>query len=392
MKDLNDAAFISLFKEAYQKCFGHPLSTALSETESRHLASQIFEVTGLVIGAKSLKNYSIYVTSHVEDRSENPSVATLDTLARYVLDAPYTTEVQRKDNEGSYPWWFQYKSDITLPGHEFRKRKISFPVMRLLAISGIVVFVLICMVLMIRVYQTKSDAYFKEAFRSVNEDVLTRNGWIIKDKDAEWWKKRYQRSGQLTLYTLRGDNWADSANSPVIKNLMLRELTSDCFVAEINLDEFLPLQNWQQAGILLLEDTTLSSKSVRLSIAYNDYFGGYKKPGEIIVQAINSNKNDLSKPEEIAHVPMLTFTPEQAKLVAQNMQRSALKIEKKGNHFRFLYSMGSRENFAFKEALSKDLDIEPKYIGIFALQGFVDKPQPIPAHIKYFSIMDTRCN
>jgi hypothetical protein len=270
MKDLNDAAFISLFKEAYQKCFGHPLSTALSETESRHLASQIFEVTGLVIGAKSLKNYSIYVTSHVEDRSENPSVATLDTLARYVLDAPYTTEVQRKDNEGSYPWWFQYKSDITLPGHEFRKRKISFPVMRLLAISGIVVFVLICMVLMIRVYQTKSDAYFKEAFRSVNEDVLTRNGWIIKDKDAEWWKKRYQRSGQLTLYTLRGDNWADSANSPVIKNLMLRELTSDCFVAEIHLDEFLPLQNWQQAGILLLEDTTLSSKSVRLSIAYND--------------------------------------------------------------------------------------------------------------------------
>jgi hypothetical protein len=89
---------------------------------------------------------------------------------------------------------------------------------------------------------------------------------------------------------------------------------------------------------------------------------------------------------------MLTFTPEQAKLVAQNMQRSALKIEKKGNHFRFLYSMGSRENFAFKEALSKDLDIEPKYIGIFALQGFVDKPQPIPAHIKYFSIMDTPCN
>ncbi|OKS85804.1 hypothetical protein [Mucilaginibacter polytrichastri] len=389
MRDLNDAAFISLFKEACQKCFGHPLEAPLSETESRHLASQIFELTGLVIDAESLKNYSIYVVNDLDDKSEHPPIATLDTLARYILNAPYSNDIQRKDNEGHYPWWFQYKSSLAVP--VIQPRKVSVPVIKLLAFVAFIVIIIVGAILMIRVYQKSSDNYFKEAFRTVNENVLTQNGWIIKDKDTTWWNKRYQRSGQLTLYMLPGDNWADSTHKPAIRNLLIRELTSDCFVAELRLDEFFPLQNRQQAGILLLEDSTLTSKSVRLSVAYNDYFNGYKKPNEIIIQAISSNPADLNKPEEIAHFPALTFTDEQAKLVSRNMQRSALKIEKNGNHFRFLYSMGQRENFAYKEVLSKDLDIQPKYIGIFAVQGFMEKPQPIPAHIKYFSIMDTRC-
>lgn len=100
MKDLNDAAFISLFKEACQKCFGHPLSEPLSETESRHLASQIFEATGLVIGAKSLKNYSIHVAGGADVRTENPSVATLDTLARYVANAPTSAKSSARIMKG----------------------------------------------------------------------------------------------------------------------------------------------------------------------------------------------------------------------------------------------------------------------------------------------------
>lgn len=394
MKDLNDAAFISLFKEACQKCFGHPLAEPLSETESRHLASQIFESTGLVIGAKSLKNYSIHVAGGSEVRTENPSVATLDTLARYVANAPYISEVQRKHNEGHYPYWFQYKSSMATPVAEPKNRRPNsdFSTTTIVAVIAIVVIIIAGAIIMTGVYKKKSNAFFKEAFRTVNENVLTSHGWMIKNKDTTWWKQRYQRPGQLTLYTLRGDNWADSANKPAIKNLLMRKLTSDCFVAELRLDEFTPLQNWQQAGILLLEDSTLNSKSVRLSIAYNDYFGGYKKPDEIIIQAITSDSTNLNKPEEIVHQPVLTFKHGQSNLASRNMLRSALRIVKNGDHFRFLYSTGVRDNFAYKEALSKDLNIKPKYIAIFALQGFVDKPKPIPAHIRFFSIMDTPCN
>lgn len=110
MKNLNKTVFIRLFKEACLKCFGFPLTSTLSEADSKLLSNTIFEHTGLVIGAKSIKNYSLYVLNTKDSKRENPSVATLDTLARYVLDAPYTDEIQRKNNESHYPYWFQYRS------------------------------------------------------------------------------------------------------------------------------------------------------------------------------------------------------------------------------------------------------------------------------------------
>lgn len=390
MKDLNDVAFISLFKDACQKCFGHPLDTPLSETESKHLGNQILEATGLVIGAKSLKNYSIHVVSDGLTRTENPSVATLDTLARYVLNAPYTNEIYRKDHEGHFPFWFQYKSKLAYP--DKIKYKRAYPIKSILIISGIILLAVSGMFLMIHTFKKASNVFYKDNFHNVNENVLIKDGWIIKDKDSAWWAKRNKKIGQLTLYTLRGDNWADSVNKPAIKNLLIRKLTSNCFVTEIHLENFVPLQNWQQAGILLLEDSTLNSKSMRMSIAYNDYFGGYRKPNEIIIQAITANSDDLTKPEEIVHLPVLTFEKGKTELVARNMLQSALKIIKNGKHFRLLYSAGARNNFAYKEALSKDLDFEPKYVGIFALQGFVDKPQPTPAPFKFFSVTDIPCN
>jgi len=59
--------------------------------------------------------------------------------------------------------------------------------------------------------------------------------------------------------------------------------------------------------------------------------------------------------------------------VITNLQKSALRIEKSGTHFRFLYATGQAENFAFKEIMIKDIVLYPKYIGIFALGGFVKR-------------------
>jgi uncharacterized short protein YbdD (DUF466 family) len=107
-KQINEA-FVHLFKDAHHKCFGHALKHALTETESRHFSNDIFETTGLVIGAKSIKNYSAYVASVKDARPENPSVATLDTFARYVMDAPYSNELERREKTSHYPYWFEYK-------------------------------------------------------------------------------------------------------------------------------------------------------------------------------------------------------------------------------------------------------------------------------------------
>src|SRR5258707_36127 len=111
MNNLDFSVFASLFRQACLKCFGHPLENTLTETESKLLYNRIFEKTGLMIGWKSLKNYSFFVLAE-PGKQENPSTATLDTLARYVLDAPYTNETDRKEKEPHFPYWYRYMEEF----------------------------------------------------------------------------------------------------------------------------------------------------------------------------------------------------------------------------------------------------------------------------------------
>jgi len=193
------------------------------------------------------------------------------------------------------------------------------------------------------------------------------------------------------LFTLRGDNWPDSSYQPAIKNLLLRKNTSDCFITEVHLSDFMPIQNWQQAGILLLEDTNFAGKSLRLSLLYNDFYGGFPKSRELIGQAIVSKGKDFSKPEEIAHQLIFKLDSINEELVKQNLQHFALRIEKQGTKFRLLFANGSMANSAFKEILSMDIDLQPKYIGLFALKGFADKANNMPAAFDFFSYVAERC-
>lgn len=393
MKNLDRPIFINLFKEACEKCFGSPLISALSESDSKLLSNNIFECTGLVIGAKSIKNYSLFVSdgNSKESRQENPSIATLDTFARYVLDAPYTDEIQRKNNESHYPYWFQYRNRFSSTVSKPKTIQINW--------KRIAIISFITLVIMIGLYAIKTltlknkNEYFTDNFNSVSNDSLAKKGWIIKSEDSTWWNKRNEKPGHLTLYTLTGDNWALGKNPARIKNLLLRKVTSDCFMVEIHLTNFIPKQNWQQAGLLLSEDSTFTGKMLRLSISYNDFFGGFVKPPEIIIQAISSSESGLqSKPEEIAHFSLFNIEQGKKNLVENNLAESALKVEKKGNHFRFLYSTASMESFTFKEVVSGDFNIHPKYISIFSIQGWAADGDYIPVYFDSFKLASIDCN
>lgn len=392
MNELNRTIFDALFRDACLKCFGFPLKTILTETDSKLLSAKIFESTGLVIGPKSIKNYSAFVlNNNKESRNENPSAATLDTLARYVLDAPYTDEIQRKDKESHFPYWFQYRSRFSDSYPDLHPKR---PVLNktFVFIATLLFATVIMLLFIVTLHQKSKNEIFSDNFNSVSADSLKKKGWIIRSMDTTWWKRRDELPGDLTLYTLKGDNWANNENAGEIKNLIIRKISSDCFMVEIHLTEFYPTANWQQAGIILSEDSTFKGKMIRLSISYNDFFGGYEKPPEIIIQGLSSTESGLkSKPEEFAHISLFSLESEKKDLAYKNLAKSALKIEKKGDHFRFLYSYGPTEGFAFKEAVNGDFDIQLRYVGIFAIQGWAPEEHQIPVHFESFTSISLPC-
>jgi len=390
MNSLDFSVFVSLFRQACLKCFGHALEDPLSETESKLLYNKIFGQTGLTIGWKSLKNYSIFVFAG-SDKQENPSTATLDTLARYVLDAPYTTEADRKEKEPHFPYWYRYMEEFLRKAPEASPEKVSSP-RRWIGASIVFVLLAAGIITLTWFYRSSSPVHFVDDFHTVQDDSLTASGWFVRAKDSTYWNRRGDHPGALTLYTLKGDNWPDPAATPVICNLMLHALPCDCWTLEVHLQDFIPRHNWQQAGILLLEDTSLSGKSMRVSFAYNDYNGGYPRSGTILIQAITSPGNGLDKPEEIAHVVLFhTDSRQRDTILEQSLAHSALRIEHRGGRFRILYADGVSETTSFKEVVSHEFGMKPRYAGLFALRGFVDSAEAIPARFRFFSLNCETC-
>ena len=383
-------AFVGLFKDACARCFGHPLDKPLSEPESRHLSNEIEEKTGLVVGWKSIKNYAVFVLSASPEKQENPSMATLDTLARYVYDAPPTSEIQRKRNEAHFAFWFRYLQQFPVdrieptPGLRRSQKKIRI----------VAVLALLALVMLVALYFLYPKQYsMVEEFQATDEEYLEDKGWVVLSKEPAYWERRAENPGQLTLFTLEGDNWTGKEQSPVIRNLLVQKIEGNCFSAEVHLSDFVPGENWQQAGLLLVEDTAFNGKCLRLSLSYNDFFGGYSKPGEIIIQAIASYGKQYQNVEEIAHHPLFTLDGKTGSgIISYNLKHSAVRLEKQDKTFRFLYSASPFENFSFKELVTYEFDMKPAFVGVFALKGFVDTASVVPVGVRFFRLDSRGCD
>jgi hypothetical protein len=385
---LDKQVFIALIKAIYLKCFGQSLECLLTEPESKHLSSEIEEHTGLVIGWKSLKNYTGFVLESVAGRNASPSHATLDTLARYVLNAPAISEINRKKQEPSFVYWFRYREQF-LANQEVPESNKKTPSGKLLLPLAALLALAIALSLLL----SRQDKSWEivEDFHSLHEKSLQERGWFLLSRDEDHWEKRDSIPGHLTLYTLEGDSWRSREHLPGIHNLLTRKIPKSGFSVEVHFSDFRPAENWQQAGLLIMEDTAYDGKSIRLSLAYNDFSGGYMMPGEIIVQAVSSYGRTHINVEEIAHNPLYVLDGEiEEEVISNNLKYSALRIEKYRHSLRFLYAASPLENFSFKELAVLDFDFEPRFAGIFGLKGFVDSTSVVPVPVRLFRLENLR--
>ncbi|GAB3944075.1 hypothetical protein GCM10028805_11210 [Spirosoma harenae] len=389
MDEFDRRVFSELLNAVVMKCFSHSLDNPLSEPESKHLSSEIEEATGLVIGWRSVKNYAAFVLNPTSAKQENPSTATLDTLARYVFDAPVTSEAERKKTGEHFPYWFRYREQmlpvqqVSVPQSTRSNRRLGFIVGATLILGSIIGFVW---------FRPADVVSFQDNFRAIDDASLRQNGWLVQHKNATYWNRRTENPGQLTLFTLKGDSWPQADESPRVQNLLLHAIQSDCFRTEVHLTDFVPGGNWQQAGLLLLEDTLFTGKSIRLSLSYNDFFGGLSQPSEILIQATASNGKSDRNLEEFIHQPLFRIgNANDRRIAVTNLKNVAFRIEKQGQKFRILYSASPVDNFSFKEITTYNFGMKPKYLGLFALKGFVDSTAVMPVRVKYVRLDGLRC-
>jgi hypothetical protein len=310
------------------------------------------------------------------------------------MNAPNTTEPERKEKESHYPFWYDYKDKFLKESRKNDPAAAGKRYAAMLKWIGPLIGLALGGLLAIYVVQTRKNkpASFTEQFKSVADDSLQLRGWFLKDKNEKYWNLKAEEKGFLTLYTLKGDNWPDSANPSTIPNLLTRKLEPGCFTAEMQVGDFIPSRNWQQTGMLLMEDSNFSGKALRLSLAYNDYFGGYNQKPEVLIQSITSLGKTDRKPEEIAHKVLFNLGDEKEnEMVKNNLAYSGLRIEKNGKMIRLLYTAGPMENAAFREVISKEFDFEPHYIALFAIKGFVNDSIVMPAKIRSFTLSYFEC-
>ncbi len=132
-------------------------------------------------------------------------------------------------------------------------------------------------------------------------------------------------------------------------------------------------------------------RCVRLSLAYNDFAGGFPRKRQILIQAITSMGKEFDKPEEVVHNTVFILDNEKENLVSGNLQHTALRIEKEGKTIRFLYAAGSMENTAFKELARREFPFDPKYVGLFAMKGFVADTAIVPVAFSSFRMAPIPC-
>lgn len=78
-------------------------------------------------------------------------------------------------------------------------------------------------------------------------------------------------------------------------------------------------------------------------------------------------------------------------LIRKNLAQVALKIEKKGDQYRFLYTHSRMESFAFKEAVNRNFDISINYLALFAMQGLSDTDHPQLVYFDSFNLIEMDC-
>jgi hypothetical protein len=227
-------------------------------------------------------------------------------------------------------------------------------------------------------FQPKPARSWREDFNYTGVDSLQMHGFEWLDFDPDWWSKQL-RDSALTLYTLRGDYWFDAPDTPLITNLLLKKINCKSCKITVKLGGFNPVQDYQQAGIILLDAAKTRDDNVRFTLAACSSCN----PPRQGLQMVKNVRGDVI--EKFKHLGEVTPNS------SLSNQSLWLRMEHKDGQVRFFYHWGA-EYSSFSEIASMDIDFVPAYVGVVAFRGLKDSKrninnsEAIPVFIDYIKV------
>lgn len=218
---------------------------------------------------------------------------------------------------------------------------------------------------------------WEENFDDISKEGLNSRGWEILDFDSLAFSKQL-KPGYLTLYTLRGDYWGEPSDTLNIPNLLLRRIGGEKFKISIRIDSFNPYQDYQQAGIILLDKNKSRIQNIRMTLATCESC----TPSKLIVQIIKRENGETYEKQQVIRAwqngsknpnPLINFW---------------MQIEFENDKFKFFFHEGE-EYGSYLEIAEIDYNFNARYLAIAAFRGLRDSQRnpnnsdAIPAFLNY---------
>lgn len=105
------------------------------------------------------------------------------------------------------------------------------------------IMVFLIFILALLVFRKKENLEIEESFHLLDDKSLSDRGWFVLSKEKEYWDKWDKILDQLTLFTLKGDNWPTKELGPKVDNVLCRKTHKGNFSAEVHFFDFVPMEN-----------------------------------------------------------------------------------------------------------------------------------------------------
>lgn len=249
------------------------------------------------------------------------------------------------------------------------------------AIGFTLLVLLIIVSYIVPYFQPKSPKSWRENFYDTSVEGLRAHGFGWQNFDSVWWSKQL-RQGSLTLYTLAGDYWVKPGEPKIIRNMIYKKISGDCFTIIVKVDDFDPQQNCQQLTVFLFDERASRETHLRAGISYwsspIDSLGvqhtttDYQENGQVTQMGYYHFRNPAN-----AGPPMKTFW---------------LKIVYKDNKVAVFQKINDDWNMWGICAHPFDLRFKPAYVGLAAFHGWTENDHTprnadsIPVFVDYLQV------